>query len=72
MESLATGGFQVFITGDKNIPHQQNLARMPFGTVVLPSQVLPVLLMCINSIEAAIEASAAGSLIVVKLPGVDQ
>lgn len=28
-------GFEVFVTGDKNIPHQQNLSRLTLGIVLL-------------------------------------
>ncbi len=65
MEALAADRFAVFVTGDKNIPHQQSLARMPFGTVVLSSQSFPVLVTCVESIQAATDSSVPGSLILV-------
>ena len=30
-----SGAFDGFVTVDKNLPHQQNLARLPFAVVVL-------------------------------------
>jgi hypothetical protein len=61
MEALAAAGFAVFVTGDKSIPYQQHLARMPFGTVILSSQSLPVLMTCLQLNQAAIDSSVAGS-----------
>ncbi|MDA2930489.1 DUF5615 family PIN-like protein [Acidobacteria bacterium AH-259-O06] len=32
---LASGGFDVFVTADQNLEHQQNLAKYEIGVVVL-------------------------------------
>lgn len=31
----ASGRFDIFVTVDKNMPHQQNLSEVPFAVVVL-------------------------------------
>lgn len=33
--SLASGGYDAFVTMDRGIEHQQNLATLPFGVLVL-------------------------------------
>jgi hypothetical protein len=62
MEALAAAGFEVFVTGDKNLPYQQPLLKMPFGTVVLSTQNLPVLVSCLPLLQSAIDTSAPGSI----------
>ena len=51
--ALAANDFDVFITVDKNLPYQQNLARLPIAVVVLDagSIELPALLPLIPALE---------------------
>jgi hypothetical protein len=35
LRRIERGGFEVFITADRNLEHQQRIAGRPFGTIVL-------------------------------------
>ena len=50
---LAAASFDVFITVDKNLPHQQNLAALPLAVIVLDahSNELPALLPLVAKLE---------------------
>jgi hypothetical protein len=48
------GGFDVFVTADKNIRYQQNLAGSQFGIVVLPTNNLRDLLPLFQKIADAV------------------
>lgn len=52
--ALAADGFDAFITVDKNLPYQQNLAALPVAVVVLdaPSNELHALLPLVPVLEA--------------------
>jgi hypothetical protein len=54
--SLAAAEFDVFITVDKNLPYQQNLAALPIAVVVLDtlSVELPALLSLMPKLERAL------------------
>ena len=54
--SLAASGFDAFITVDKNLPYQQNLAALPISVVVLDaaSNELPYLLPLLPALEKAL------------------
>ena len=51
--ALASQQFDVFLTADKNLPYQQNLAKLPLAVVVLAahSNELPHLLPLIPRLE---------------------
>ena len=51
--ALATTEFDAFITVDKNLPYQQNLAMLPVAVIVLdaPSIELPALLPLLPALE---------------------
>ena len=57
-------GFQVFLTGDRNLQFQQNLARARIGVVVLvaPSNKVEDLLPLVPRALEAINASKPGQL----------
>jgi hypothetical protein len=63
--ALAATQFDVFITADKNLQHQQNL---PIAIVVLSgrSNALPALLPLMNRLERALATLAPRSLVIVK------
>jgi predicted nuclease of predicted toxin-antitoxin system len=63
--ALAAGDFEVFITVDKNLPYQQNLATLPIAVVVLDagSIELPALLPLLPALEAGLVSLKAKSLI---------
>ena len=54
LRAAAKDGFEVLVTLDKNIEHQQNLKALPLPVVVLdtPSAALPALLPLVNTLMA--------------------
>jgi hypothetical protein len=58
--SLAATAFDAFVTVDKNLPHQQNEAKLPVAVVVLEalSNDLPSLLPLVPALERALAALA--------------
>ena len=54
--SLAAATFDVFVTVDKNLPYQQNLATLPLAIIVLDahSNELSVLLPLLPKLEATL------------------
>ena len=54
--ALAATEFDAFITVDKNLPYQQNLAMLPVAVIVLdaPSIELPALLLLVPALEIAL------------------
>ncbi|MEX2534794.1 MAG: hypothetical protein WD273_04260 [Trueperaceae bacterium] len=58
LEAAASAGFEVFVTNDRSIEHQQNLAKVGLGIIVLdaPSNKLPDLQV---RVDGALEAIAA-------------
>ncbi len=61
-------GFDVLITADKNIRHQQNLSGRRLAIVVLSTQQWPVVRLHIERIAAAVNAAAPGSYTEVNIP----
>jgi predicted nuclease of predicted toxin-antitoxin system len=54
--------FDVFLTGDKNMPNQQQLAGRPFAVLIMSAINWPVVKPHLAKIVAAIDAAAAGSV----------
>jgi hypothetical protein len=54
-------GFDVLLTADKNIRHQQNLSGRRLAIVVLSTPQWPVVRLHIERIAAAVNAAAPGS-----------
>ncbi len=65
---LASEHFDVFLTGDKNLPHQQNLRKISLGVVVVGgySTKLEDLLPLVPRIREGIERVSGGELIIVE------
>jgi len=61
MRLIGEAGFDCLVTGDKNLPYQQNLAVLPFSVVVLPTDKLEDLLPLVGSISGAISAAVPGA-----------
>jgi hypothetical protein len=61
-------GFDVLLTADKNIRHQQNLTGRKIAIVVLSTPQWPVVRLHIEAIAAAINAAAPGSYAEVNMP----
>ena len=60
--------FDVFVTADKNLSHQQNLSKKRLAVVVLPSNQVPVVTRLLPAIEQAIRAIKPGNLVEIPLP----
>jgi hypothetical protein len=61
-------GFDVFLTTDKNLGYQQNLANRKIAIVVLGQSRWRLVQAMIPSIVAAIDAATPGSFTVVPIP----
>jgi hypothetical protein len=59
------GEFDVFVTGDKNIPHQLSVSSFPYGVILFdtPSTKLEVLLPYIPAATQAASTISPGELI---------
>jgi hypothetical protein len=61
-------GFEVFVTADKNIRYQQNLANRKIALVVLSTPQWPLVRLHVAKIVAAVNAAAPGSYSEVQIP----
>jgi hypothetical protein len=61
-------GFDVFLTADKNIQYQQNLAGRKIAVVVLSTPQWPLVKMHIEKIAAAVNSAMPGSYSEVHIP----
>ncbi len=55
-------GFDVFLTGDKNMPNQQRLEGLPFALVIMSAINWPVVRPHILKISVAIDEALPGTL----------
>jgi hypothetical protein len=65
---VAEEQFDVFVTADKNIRHQQNLTGKKLAVVVLPSNQVPVVARLIPAIERSLKTIKPGILVEIPLP----
>jgi len=61
-------GFEVFVTTDKNIRYQQNLANRVIAIVVLGNSRWPMVKRYADRVVAAVGAAKPGSYIEVEIP----
>jgi hypothetical protein len=61
-------GFDVFLTADKNIRYQQNLAGRRIAVVVLNTPQWPLVRLHTTEIAAAVNAATPGSYVEVQIP----
>ncbi len=54
MLRLVSAKFDVFITSDKNLRHQQNLAAFELSIILLPSNQVPVVKVLLPQIDDAL------------------
>lgn len=52
---LTTTDFEVFITSDKNLRHEQNLANFDIAVILLPSNQVPVVKALLPEIDRALD-----------------
>lgn len=65
LAATVRGGFDVLVTCDQNIRHQQNLAGVPLGIVVLSTNHWATLRASAAMIAASIDACAPSGFVVV-------
>jgi hypothetical protein len=68
LDTAEAEGFEIFITADKNIRFQQNLAGRTIALVILGNAQWPVLRRHVNRVVAAINGSTPGSCTEVEIP----
>ncbi len=61
LKTAEAAGFEVFVTGDKNLSYQQNLKERVAGVIVLSAQDWPTLSVHLTAIVAAVNAALPGS-----------
>ncbi|MGH9583982.1 MAG: hypothetical protein ACRD4O_13730 [Bryobacteraceae bacterium] len=61
-------GYDLFLTTDKNIRYQQNLAGRKISIIVLGISRWPILRHHIDKVVAAVQASTAGKYIEIEIP----
>ncbi len=61
LDAAETAGFEVFITADKNIRYQQNLADRRMAIVTLGHAQWPVLRRYVDRVVIAVDAAVPGS-----------
>jgi len=61
-------GFDVLVTNDKNIQHQQNLTGRKISLVVLGNSQWPMVKLALKDIVAAVNAATPGSFAEVSVP----
>ena len=65
---LAEAQFEVFITTDKNLRHQQNLANRKLALILLPTNQVPIVAALVPEIEAALNNIQIGDFIEIPFP----
>jgi hypothetical protein len=61
-------GYELFLTADKNLRYQQNLAGRKISILVLGQSPWPIVRQHIPAILAAVDAATPGSFIEVEIP----
>ena len=60
---LVAGEFDVFITSDKNLRHQQNLSNFDLAIIVLPSNQVPAVKALLQDLDSALDRIATGDVV---------
>ena len=68
LDRAEEAGYEVVITADKNMPHQQNLRGRSFALVVLGANRWPLIEPRIDDIRAALEGIQPGEVREVYIP----
>lgn len=61
-------GYEVFLTADKNLRYQQNLAARKISIVVLGQSPWPLVRQRISAVVAAVDAATPGGYVEVDIP----
>ncbi len=68
LNAAEAAGFEVFLTKDKNIRYQQNLAGRKIAIVLIRKQQWPVLIPHVQLVVAAVNAATSGGYVEVEIP----
>jgi hypothetical protein len=68
LKAAEAAGFEVFLTPDKNIRFQQNLAMRGIAVVVLGNPQWPVLRRHVDRVVAAVKGARPGTYVEVEIP----
>ena len=68
ISSAEEAGFQLLLTTDKNIRHQQDLRGRKIAFVVIGNQQWPILRRYVERVVAAVNAATPGSYAEVEIP----
>ena len=68
LDAAEAAGFEVFVTTDRNIRHQQNMVGRKIATVVIGKGRWTLIKHRLPSIAAAVDAATPGSLTEVEIP----
>jgi hypothetical protein len=69
LKAAEEAGFEVLVTPDKSIQHQQNLNKYTIAIVVLGNPQWPVLRHHVDRVVAAVNAAKPGTYCEVEIPG---
>jgi hypothetical protein len=67
LRQAVAAGHEVFVTTDQNLQHQQNLASLPLGIVVLTSTSWPRIQTRIAAVQRAVARVKPGRCLIVKI-----
>jgi hypothetical protein len=65
LDLIERAGFDVFITGDKNMSSQQQLENRPFAVLILSAINWPVVRPYVKKIAAAVAAARPGTVMLI-------
>jgi hypothetical protein len=68
LDAAEAAGFEVFVTADKNLRYQQNLAARKLAIVVIGNAQWRVLRLYVALVVGAVDAATAGSYAEVDIP----
>lgn len=68
LDAAEAAGFEIFLTADKNIRFQQNLAARKIAVVVLGNAQWPVLRQHVDKVVVALTTAAPGTCHEVQIP----
>lgn len=70
LEAAEAGGFDVFVTTDKNLRYQQNLSQRKLSIVVLGKGRWRLIRPVLSLVSAAVNATTPGSFTEVEIPDI--
>ena len=60
LDLMSQHEFQIIITTDKNLPHQQNLTKRQISAIILPANEIPTVVELLPEIAGAIDTILPG------------